>query len=53
MNWSAGLRPGSMSRVLKHAGSETGAPIATVQGFNARILCGFLILIVILILAFF
>jgi hypothetical protein len=31
-------RSRSMSRILKRAGSETGAPIATAQGFNARIL---------------
>ena len=32
MSWSAGHRPGSLSRILKHAGSETGAPIARFRG---------------------
>jgi hypothetical protein len=53
MNGNAGLRPGSMSRILKRAGSETGAPIARFGGSMREFLRGALIVILILILAFF
>jgi len=38
--WSAGLRPGPMSRIVKRAVSETGARIARFRGSMRECLCG-------------
>jgi hypothetical protein len=43
INWSAGLRPGARSRILKRAGSETGAPIARFRGSMREFLLGILL----------